>query len=171
MDRTDVALKSWEHLAGTVSPFIQADTRVAEMGCWTGTLACWLGLRYPEATIIGIDRAANLIAAGLEQELPENVQLVSASYDVIPPELEPFDVILTSLGIDFEQMPHGQTDPIKETSDNPVVHMIAAQSVPVLRPLPRSAKTWWGRASTAPKKGLIRCSTGTFFICGARRSM
>jgi SAM-dependent methyltransferase len=77
---------------------------IADVGCGTGALSRLIAQSYPEAAILGVDKAANLISAAKTASNPINVQFEAMDMARLA-SIGEFDVIVSACGIEQPFLP------------------------------------------------------------------
>jgi len=75
-------------------------SRVADMGCASGTLCGWLAKELPGTEVVGFDREDNFVKIAGGTPGPSTFHRWDYGSTELPPE-DGFDVVVTGLGIDF----------------------------------------------------------------------
>lgn len=101
--QTAEALAAAEALYASTTGWIRPGARVADLGCFTGTFTSFLTERHPEAQVVGFDRLPVVVALAASRDASRNnLEYVTWDYRARrAPPLAPFDVLLSSFGIDF----------------------------------------------------------------------
>jgi len=104
--QSTLMLQSHRCLLRLCQSHCRAGNTIVELGCWTGTFSSWMATRYPNATMIGIDRLDALIEAATDNGVPPNCTLIAADYSRrVEWPFDPADLIVSSFGIDFDAQP------------------------------------------------------------------
>jgi len=72
---------------------------ILDVGCGTGTLACWIKQRYPKAQVFGLDGDQNILLIGEHKARKANIQIQfeqGLSYELPYPD-NAFDRVVSSL--------------------------------------------------------------------------
>lgn len=83
-------------------PFLQPDSTVMELGCWTGALASFIAEQYPSSRVVGVDRAAHILE--LNRQLYRLPNLAFCEWDYRtdkPSQVEPANLLLCGLGTTY----------------------------------------------------------------------
>ena len=81
-------------------PLLVPGARVIELGCWTGGLASFIAQRHPQCSVVGVDGARQVVEACTAHYRLPNLSFLRWNYRWgKPEELEPADVLLSSLGV------------------------------------------------------------------------
>lgn len=99
---TDVTLDTSYSLYEKAVPFLAPGTKVLELGCWTGGLASFIAEQHPECRVTGADRARKIIKICKALYRLRNLSFCRWDYRYHkPPEVHPADVLLCSLGTNY----------------------------------------------------------------------
>ncbi|MGE5609178.1 MAG: methyltransferase domain-containing protein [Bacillota bacterium] len=103
----DVTLDTSYYLYEQALPHLTPGKRVIELACWTGGLASFTAQNHPNCTVIGVDRARQVV--DVDRTFYSNLTNLSFSlWDYRhkkPEDLEPADVVLCSLGVNNDCPP------------------------------------------------------------------
>jgi SAM-dependent methyltransferase len=115
--------------------------KVADLGCYVGDTTRWLALQQPTVTVVGIDRLANLLDYARTPS-SQNCRFVCSKYHDLEQLEEPFDVLLSSLGIDFPsaERPDRKNLYAEDPSDALEVEQNQAFLLPILKGWRRIAR-------------------------------
>lgn len=99
-DRERIAY-SFEWILASIPPGARA---IADVGCGTGTLSRLIAQSYPQAAVLGVDKAANLISAAKTASNPANVQFHAIDMSRLS-SVGNFDVVVSACGIEQPFLP------------------------------------------------------------------
>lgn len=89
-------------LERSARPRFVAGARVGDLGTYTGALASFLALRYPQVAVTGVDRVARLVSLAATRDRGiSNLRYEHLDYAEPTEARSAFDVLLSSFGIDF----------------------------------------------------------------------
>lgn len=130
--RYDIAMGRWSRrLASAFLDFAApaADGPLIDVGCGTGSLALAAAMRFPQASVLGVDLLPEYVAAALRHAAP-NARFEAGSAHALPVEAARFGSALSQLVL----------------NDIPDPDRALAEMVRVTRPGGRVAAAVWDRA-------------------------
>jgi SAM-dependent methyltransferase len=125
-----------------VRPLLGPGARIADLGCFTGATAKWLALNDPTIEVVGIDHLGTLLDMAAATA-PRNCRFLARDYAALTAEDGPFDVLVCTLGIDFDQqevMADRRNLYREDPTDVPPVARLRAALEPALAGWRRAAK-------------------------------
>lgn len=96
----DVTQDVGYYLYEKAAPHLAVGKRVIELACWTGGLASFIAENHPDCTVVGVDRAKQVVDVDRAHYSLPNLKFVVWDYRKHKPDkIDPADVLLCSLGV------------------------------------------------------------------------